>query len=223
MGALLLMALLYQGFLGSFYAAFLLVVLLLPGVVFMVFGFERWRRDGSSWRWPHLIYLLLFSLLIEWIGVLIAYWFIFEVQFEQLPKVLVNPVFLWIFMLFFSFLHDRFFGSSKGRVVVSEAPLWFEITSDRKKMQIDLHKVYFIESSNEQCTFHLADEEWPTRERISQLEERLPEVFLRIHRSYIINPVKAQGVQKTGVQIAGRELPVSRGYKSKVEEFLARR
>lgn len=214
------MALLYQGFLGSYYAAFLLVVLLLPGVVFMVFGLERWRNDRGSWRWPHLVYLLLFSLLIEWFGVLIAYWFIFEVQFEQLPKVLVNPVFLWIFMLFFSFLHDRLFGMRGKTLIVSEEPQWFEITSDRKKVQIDLNKLLFIESRNEQCFLHLEDEELPTRERISQLAERLPEEFLRIHRSYIINPVKAQGIQKTEVQIAGRDLPVSRSYKPAVEEFL---
>ena len=210
----------YQGLLGSFWAAVFLVILLLPGVVFMVFALHKWRAEEGRIKWLHLIYLLLFSLFIEWLGVIVAYWFIFELQFEQLPKVLVNPVFLWILMLFFSFLHDRFFAEKIEAKNEEAGPIWFDLVSERKRIRIDLKKLLYIESSNEQCVLKLEDDQFPTRERISQLEERLPEGFLRIHRSFIINPEQASSIQKSKVLIAEEELPVSRSYKTKVEAYL---
>lgn len=214
------MALLYQGMLGGFLASFLLVVLLLPGVVFMVFALQKWRKDASRFRWLHLIYLLLFSLFIEWLGVIAAYWFIFELHFEHLPKVLVNPVFMWILMLFFAFLHDRFFALKAEKDQGEKGPIWFEITSERRRRRLDLDKLRYIESRNEQCFFYLEQETLPSRERISQLSERLPDSFLRIHRSYIINPALATAIAKSGVHFGSKELPVSRSYKERVEAYM---
>ncbi|MGB0979455.1 MAG: LytTR family DNA-binding domain-containing protein [Croceimicrobium sp.] len=217
---ILTMALLYQGLLGSFGAALFLVILLLPGVVFTVYALQRWRSQKSKLRWLHFFYLLLFSLFIEWIGVITAYYFIFELQFENLPKVLINPVFLWIILGFFAFLHDRFLALKPNVEKPNDGPLWFELVSERKRIRLDLNKLRYIESSNEQCILHLLDEDFPTRERISKLEERLPPPFLRVHRSYIINPDLAMGLSKTSIQFADAEISVSRSYKDRVEAYL---
>ena len=67
----------------------------------------------------------------------------------------------------------------------------------------------------------LEEERLITRERISQLESRLPKGYLRIHRSYIINPLKAEALSKQEVLIGGEQLNVSRTYKEAVVEYLS--
>ncbi len=219
--SIIVMSFVYQSLLGGFWASFLLATLLLPGATVMVFGLQRWRRAKRGFlSWLHLFYVLLFAFYLEWLGMTGAYWIIFELQFDKLPKILVNPFFLGLYMFFFALVHDRLFGRKKVVEQASEAPIWFDLTSERKQVKIDLRKLLYIESQNERCLLVMEEEQLPTRERISQLAARLPEGHLRIHRSYIVNPLKAQAISKQEVLIGGQELPVSRSYKEQVEEYL---
>jgi hypothetical protein len=221
--ALLAMTFIYQSLLGGFVASLTLASLLLPGAALMSAGIRYWRNSSSSWRWLHLLYLLVFSLYLEWLAMIIAYWLIFEMQFQDLPKVLVNPVFLWLYMLFFALLEDFIWKKELVKieeVKVSYQPLWFEIVSSRQRKQIDLNKLQYIESRDEQTLFYIEGEQWPCRERISQLESRLPKGFLRIHRSYIINPSLALSIHTSRVQMPQMELTVSRSYKQRVASYL---
>ncbi len=47
-----------------------------------------------------------------------------------------------------------------------------------------------------------------------------PELFLRIHNSYIINLKKVNAVTLYSVEIEGTELPISRSHKDKVLKIL---
>ncbi len=212
------MSFIYQSLLGSFYSASILAVLLLPGAALMSFGIQYWRNRKGGWRWLHLFYILLFALYLEWVAMVIAYWLLFELKLEALPKVLVNPVFLWFYMLFFAFAEERLF-REKQAGLEEHGPLWFDIVSDRKQMRIDLHKLIYIESKNEQCYFHFEDKVLVSRDRISKLSERLPEGFMRIHRSFIVNLDQVQTIHSEELKTAKGELPVSRTYRPALEAY----
>jgi two-component system response regulator LytT len=216
LAASLLMAALYMGALGSYFNAFVLAILLLPGAVLLAFLIDRFRNESGWRKWLHMGYALLISLYAEWMGLIVAYWFLFELRLERIPKLMVNPVFLWLWMLFFVFLRDRLFGAGKEPF---EKPELFEITSDRKKMRINLSEVLFIESADEICTIHLQGTKLKTRERISQLADRLPPTFLRTHRSFIVNTLAVSGQEKNAVLVGKMEIPVSRKYKQVVGQF----
>lgn len=217
------MSLIYQSLLGGFWASLLLATLLLPGAALMVLGLQRWRaKRRNALAWLHLFYILLFALYLEWLGMIGAYWLIFELQFDRLPKILVNPAFLGLYMFFIALLHDRLFRKRKSPNPISlDEPIWFELTSDRKHLKLDIRKLLYLESQNDRCLLVMEEETIPTRERISQLEARLPQGFLRIHRAYIINPKQAAAISKQEVMIGGKELPVSRSYRENVSEYLA--
>ena len=210
------MAALYSGALGSYFNAFVLAILLLPGAVLLAFLIDRFRTETGWRKWLHMGYALLISLYVEWMGLIVAYWFLFELQLERIPKLMVNPVFLWLWMLFFVFLRDRLFGAGKEPF---ERPELFEITSERKKVRINLQEVLFIESADEICTIHLEGTTLKTRERISQLALRLPPTFLRTHRSFIVNTAAVSGQAKNTVLVGQQEIPVSRKYKEAVASF----
>lgn len=216
------MTFIYSSLLGGFSGALTLATLLLPGAAIMSLGLRYWHRSKSKWRWLHLVYLLLFTLYVEWLGMLIAYWLVFELQFQAMPKVLVNPFFLWLYMMFFTLLEDRIF-KKEERISNddSTAAIWFEIVSDRKRQQINLRDLLYIESSNEQIVLYLSEKSLNSRERISQIAERLPEGFLRIHRSYIVNMKWIEAYTNGSITIKDQDLPISRKYKDEVERYLA--
>lgn len=215
------MTLIYRSFLGGLSGSLTLATLLLPGAAFMSLGLKYWHRSKSNWRWLHLIYLLLFTLYVEWLGMVVGYWLVFKLQFQAVPKVLVNPVFLWLYMLFFTLLEDRIF--KKEEVLVEKdslAPLWFEIISERKRQQINLRDLIFIESANEQIVLHLSEKSLSSRERISQIAERLPEGFIRVHRSYIVNLKCIEAYANGVVTVKDQDLPISRKYREEVDKLL---
>jgi len=170
-GAVLLMSLIYKTLLGSFSASVLLSALLLPGAVLLSKGIRTWRNTKGVLKWLRLFYFLLFSLYLQWPALILAYWLIFEWDFERLPKVLVNPFFLWLIMSFFALFEERIFGESKVPEEEDDTgPIWHKIVSDRKRQRIDLIQINYIESKNERTLLRLDNDVIRTRIRISQWE-----------------------------------------------------
>jgi len=60
-----------------------------------------------------------------------------------------------------------------------------------------------------------------TKEKISKLESVLPDSFLRIHRSYIVNSNKVFAYNKEQIQVKEASLPISRTYKKSVIDTLS--
>jgi hypothetical protein len=220
--SVLIMTLIYQSLLGSFAGSLTLATLLLPGAAVMSFGFKQWRKNSKGlWRWIHLFYILLFSLYVEWVAMVVAYWLIFELQINAVPEVLVNPIFLWLYMLFFAMAEDRLVqGKRKVPIADVNQPRWFELISERKKVKIDLNKLQFVESKNEQTFFYLENIPLQSRERIGQIAERLPNDFLRVHRSFIVNPALALAIDSNHIEMKAGEIPVSRAYKKTVNSLM---
>ena len=216
LATVIVMATLYMSSMGGFLNAFVLSVLLLPGAILLAFFIDQYRAESGWKKWLHIGYSLLISLYAEWLGLIVAYWFLFELNLSRIPKLMVNPIFLWMWMLFFVFVRDRLFAKKKQN---EPHGVEFEILSERKKMNINLQDVLFIESKDEVCTIHMNDQLIKTRERISKLEERLPEAFLRTHRSFIVNSRAVAGKSKNALMVRDVEIPISRKYKDKVESI----
>lgn len=91
------------------------------------------------------------------------------------------------------------------------------------------YRVYFqdiiyVSSEGHYCTFNLADQEsFTVRMRMGQVEELLPdEDFLRVHRRYLIQLSYLDSVNpREGIlDMQGEQLPLSRSYRSTLEERL---
>jgi len=55
-----------------------------------------------------------------------------------------------------------------------------------------------------------------SREKISHIEEALPDTFLRIHRSFIVNRTKISSYSREHILIGEFELPISHTYRKEV-------
>lgn len=95
-----------------------------------------------------------------------------------------------------------------------------EIVSNRKKAIIPYEEIVYIESLVDYINVNTCNGAVVSKEKISKLAERLPDVFLRIHRSFIINKNKVQSFTYNEVTLDGQALTIGRSYRAKVKEEL---
>lgn len=102
----------------------------------------------------------------------------------------------------------------------SEAPYIF-LKADRKMVKVHLKDILYIESLKDYVRIKLPHKDVISLQKISFLEQKLPEdCFIRIHRSFIVPIKKIEAFSNNVIEIAGAELPIGRNYKEKVLEVL---
>jgi DNA-binding LytR/AlgR family response regulator len=100
-------------------------------------------------------------------------------------------------------------------------PAFLFLRADRKNLKIQLHEILFIESLKDYVKVVTNDRSIVSKQSISTIEENLPEeVFLRIHRSFIVSLSKIESFTAGIIQVGKYELPVSRSYRHEVERAL---
>ncbi len=76
---------------------------------------------------------------------------------------------------------------------------------------IELSRVVYIESSAHQVLFHTENEVYTIYEKLDSIMRRLPDYFLRIHKSFVINMDYVEKLDSQSVQLHGAiQLPVSK-------------
>ncbi|WP_283641932.1 LytR/AlgR family response regulator transcription factor [Croceibacter atlanticus] len=86
------------------------------------------------------------------------------------------------------------------------------------KSGYDLHKVLlddilYIKSDSEYVNYHLSNgRKILTNQSLKNLESKLPDSFLRVHRSYIINKGKVTGLKSRELLLLNIKIPVSDSY-----------
>ena len=94
------------------------------------------------------------------------------------------------------------------------------VRADRKNHLIPLNELFYIESLNDYVKVVTADSELITREKITSLSSKLPDQFIRIHRSFLVNSEKVISFTTTEINILNTTLPISRTYKKQATETL---
>ena len=116
------------------------------------------------------------------------------------------------------------FGNNK-QVVLSErqslasTEQFLYLKVDRKMMKINVNEICWVESIKDYVKVVLPDRVLVTKQKISLLQELLPEEqFCRIHRSFIVSIAKVDSYYAYAVEILGKELPIGRNYKQNVQK-----
>jgi hypothetical protein len=94
------------------------------------------------------------------------------------------------------------------------------IRVNRKNELIALEELIYIESLSDHVKVITSNSEFITREKISKLSRQLPDSFIRIHRSFVVNLEKVKSFTSTEIKIHNTTLPISRTYKTNAIEAL---
>ncbi len=96
----------------------------------------------------------------------------------------------------------------------------FYVNIDRRLIKIDLPSIYLIEAKGDYIKIKTEEKEYTVHSTLKKIEEKLPDsLFLKIHRSYIINIKKIIDIEDNSVLIKKDVIPVSR---SKRPELMKR-
>lgn len=90
------------------------------------------------------------------------------------------------------------------------------LKSDKKNYKIRFDDILYIESLDNYIKVHTTDLSIVCYDRLSAMENLLPEQFLRIHRSYIVNSNKIEVFSSSHVQLDGKSFSMGRNYKDDV-------
>ena len=82
--------------------------------------------------------------------------------------------------------------------------------------RILIEDILYAEAMQNYCRIHTPSRSYLPLLPLSQLAEALPDHFLSIHRSYLVNQRRVEGLEGNQVRIAGRLLPISRGNREEV-------
>ena len=138
----------------------------------------------------------------------------------NVPSMLLNPVFL-LAMFLLLIAGDYFF----GRIVERHLPEEQEkitFVSDRQPVSLVRQEILYVESCDTETWVHATDNRrYRNKRPISAWADLLGRDFLRIHRSYIVRISACQGCEGDNIVLTNLRLPISRKYKTEVQEVLA--
>jgi DNA-binding LytR/AlgR family response regulator len=95
------------------------------------------------------------------------------------------------------------------------------VRADRKSRKVSFDDIDFIESIKDYIRIHSGPEKIMTRMTLTETESKLPSsVFLRVHRSYIVNMNKVTAITSHDIEIGRMEIPIGENYRETLEKYM---
>lgn len=96
----------------------------------------------------------------------------------------------------------------------------FFVKDGSKWIQVRTEDIYYIKSESNYVVLFLQDKKIMSLMNLKDLEKELPQHFLRIHRSYIVNSKCIDFISADEISVKGMLLPVSAKYKENLKSLL---
>lgn len=93
------------------------------------------------------------------------------------------------------------------------------VNSNKKFIKVHFKDILYVESLKDYVQIHRATGNIITKDSITAFEQKLPDSFIRIHRSFIINANQVSAFTKTDIEIGEKEIPIGMSYKESVLAF----
>ncbi|MEL6558253.1 MAG: LytTR family DNA-binding domain-containing protein [Bacteroidota bacterium] len=175
------------------------------------------------------LFVFIASIYLQGMIIMFSFPLYADYKFDNVGPILGNISFLAIatyFVVFLSailfLLRRRMFHTNRSVPETEpERTKILQVTSNRKTVNIELDNILYVESLSNYVKIHTPEETVITKEKISKLEERLPENFLRVHRSFLVNQNHVEAFGKESLTINQVKLNISRTYKNSVFQKLS--
>jgi DNA-binding LytR/AlgR family response regulator len=107
--------------------------------------------------------------------------------------------------------------ASSGTFEEGEKKGFITIRADRKNIRINVSDILWVRSLKDYVQIYATDQKYITQLTLGEIETMLPEqLFLRIHRSYIINLSRVTAFTGQDVEINEMEIPIGGSFKNLV-------
>ncbi|MEO9474881.1 MAG: LytTR family DNA-binding domain-containing protein [Cyclobacteriaceae bacterium] len=220
-------------YLRTFYfVSFLIPVAIGTSYFFNYYLVPRFLLQKRYWRFGmYALYTLVTSIYLEFLVLTLAFIVLANYQYEELNPYSAN-ILLLTFTLYLIVFINSFFRLIKQyqlhQLQIAElkhaqqknAQNEIIIRVDRKNCPVLLDHICYVESLADYVRIHTTEAVLITKEKISELQKKLPDSFIRIHRSFLVNRVHISKYGREEIEIGESTLPISRTYRKSVLEQL---
>lgn len=179
----------------------------------------------------YTFYTVVVSLYLEVILIMFAFIYLGNFRMHNLGPHASDTLLLALVMYFLVFLGSFFLMARQikekefliRQLLLEKEKMersYLEIMSSRKLVRIPYNEIVFIESLADYIKVNTNSGEIVSKEKISKLSERLPDSFLRIHRSFIINKERINKISYNEIMLDDVCLNIGRSYRKMVRESL---
>jgi len=228
----------FGGSWGNKMAAFYFISLLLPVIMATSYFFNyylvpKFLLQKKYFQFGlYLIYTVVISLFLEMIVLTFTFIYVLSFYLDKfnpnasdslfLAIIMYLVVFLGSFLLMVKQVNESNFEIQDLKENKEKMKRSFILViSQRKPVRIFHDDINYIESNSDYIkVYSNAQEEIISKEKISTIEKKLPDTFLRIHRSFIVNKDKISRFDYNTVEINDIELNIGRTYKKRVMDEL---
>ncbi len=222
---------------GNFTEAFYFVTMLMPVAVGTAYVFNyylvpNYLLTKKYWTFAlYMFYMFVFTLYLEMMVIVFSFIFLYDFQYGKMNPMTLDTISVAanIYLIVFGFAFFRMIESLRkaaaekaaltGKIEKNKQKV-LTVISDRQQIPILLDQIKFIESLSDYVSIVHENGKTITKERISNLEEKLPTDFIRVHRSFIVNRKWISAFNSEQLAIADAKIPISRKYKKGVMEEL---
>ena len=91
------------------------------------------------------------------------------------------------------------------------------VKENKKVIKIYLKEIHFIEGLNEYIRIHTENRRVVVKSSLQSIESKLPsELFIRIHKSYIVSIPRIRAFNSTTIELENAKLRIGRNFKNQV-------
>lgn len=222
---------------GNNTAAFFFVCMLLPIVLGTSYFFNyllvpKFYLTKKYAKFAFYIFCMaVISVYLEMLVLVISYVYLVNLSFQNLSPNATQMVLLAVVLYLLVFIGSFLLMMRQileNREVIQQLleekekmkKSFLEIVSNRKTAKIPYDDIVYVESLSDYIKVITVKDQFISKEKISNLENRLPETFLRIHRSFIINTDRIKNISSDEVMVDDVLLTIGRSYKKAIKETL---
>ena len=224
----------YGDYIKSFYfVTFLLPVAMATSYFFNYHLVPQFLLKKKYTRFTlYTIYTIVISFYLEMVVITISFIVLANYNYGELSPIMTNifvlgfSIYLIVLIKAFYLLYRRFTENELRLKKLKDEKKalktsFITVRADRSNHQIKLNELIYLESLSDYVKIHYNDQSLTTRDTISSFEENLPETFVRIHRSYIVNLNYITEFSRKSVTVGTTELPISRTYKHSALKYIS--
>jgi two-component system, LytTR family, response regulator LytT len=221
---------------GNNTAAFLFISMLLPivlGTSYFVnyFLVPKYLLKKKYIRFTlYSLYTAIVSMYLEMIVLMFSFIYIGNFSFLNLGPNATDTILLAVILYMLVFIGVLLLMVRQKKEIRLVHPIsaeqngikksFLEIMSNRKIARIPYNEIVYIESLSDYIRVNTINEKIISKEKISNLASRLPDFFIRIHRSFIINKDKIKSISYDEVVVENVYLNIGRSYRKVVKDSL---
>jgi len=118
---------------------------------------------------------------------------------------------------------NRFIKASETSILNTEKQeqTHIQLKSNKKMYQLKFDEILFVQGLDDYILVHTKNQKLSCYYRMKEMEEKLPaNMFIRIHRSTIVNRNQISSFSAAGIEIAGQRFPIGKTYREQVLSIL---